>query len=459
MRDVLRSGLARAALVSALGFVVAAMAIVQSVVWFNLARVEAERSEELDAAIAELLEVRELEGEDALIEFLGLEDDDAMDFDEALFRLEEGYLVTLLTDETGERVMGFEGLERLREGWQAVPFEEGDDIEVMLVVTSLDDGATLNFARARSDEYFHWMESRDAAFFWLWVVGVPLSLLLAVVVSRSAVRRLDKLSGALRGIGVSNLRQRAPVSARQDEFDRLAQATNAMLDRIEALHAKLETASIGMAHDLKTPVSRISNRLQLMRQDIDDRRALAQHLDAAQAQIESVAQTFQSLLRLGEIESGVRRAQFQHVDMSALVQDVCESFEPVFSDRARRLDVSIVAGVNLQGDADLLTHMLSNLLENSIEYGTPGGNTWVRLQASPRGCLLQVGDDGPGIPAEDQPFVFDRFYRGDGSRSAPGNGLGLSIAKAVCELHDGRLLLLPDQQGAVFDCDFPAGPA
>ncbi|MEM1434500.1 MAG: ATP-binding protein [Pseudomonadota bacterium] len=434
------------------------MAIVQSVVWVNLARVEAERSEELDAAVAELLEVREIEGEDALREFLGL-DDDVIDFDEALFRLGEGYLVALLTDAAGEPVLGVEGLERLREGWQEVPFEEGEVLDVMLDLNRLDEGETLRFARARSDDYFHWIESRDAAFFWLWVVGVPLSLLLAVVVSRGAVSRLDRLSAALRNIGVSNLRQRAPVSPRQDEFDRLAEATNAMLDRIEALHAKLETASIGMAHDLKTPVSRISNRLQLMRQDIDDRLALTQHLDAAETQIESVAQTFQSLLRLGEIESGVRRAQFQRVDMSALVEDVCESFEPVFSDRARRLDVSIVSGVSVHGDADLLTHMLSNLLENSIEYGTPGGNSWVRLQASVRGCLLQVGDDGPGIPAEDQAFVFDRFYRGDGSRSAPGNGLGLSIAKAVCELHDGRLQLLPDQPGAVFDGDFPVKPA
>ena len=179
------------------------------------------------------------------------------------------------------------------------------------------------------------------------------------------------------------------------------------------------------------------------------------HLDNANQQLSSVITTFQGMIRLSEIESGRQKQYFKQVNLSELLSEISESYEPVFTDQHRELEISVVDNVYCMGDQDLLNQLVCNLLENSLEHGRQNGKTWLRLQSHRKGALLQIGDDGPGISPQHRHHIFERFYRADISRGKEGNGLGLSIVKAICSLHEGQISLLENQQGAVFDIELP----
>lgn len=404
-----------------------------------------------------LTEIYQEDGLHGIREEFGDPDETIWDEDHAFFMLtEEGFAVLLLSADN-ESLFGFPALRGMSADWTSLSFfDDEEHLEVRVLQQRFSDGVSMSVGQARSDEYFFVSETMQTGFFWLCVIVLPLAIVIGLILSRKVYRRLNELVLVAEEIGHGSLDQRAPLQGKNDEFDRLASTMNAMLDRIQSLHLNLETASAGMAHDLKTPLSRLSNRMQLLQQDKDDPAALGQHLQVAQAQLHQITNTLHNLLRLSEIESGQRRERFIELDVSAVIGDVLDSYEPVFTDAGRTLQVSLVPGIRMRGDADLLVQMLTNLLENSIEHGRPGGRTWVRLQGARDGCVLQVGDDGPGVPDAEQSRIFERFFRGDISRGAPGNGLGLSIVKAVCELHGGSVALLEQHTGAVFDCHFPA---
>lgn len=453
---MLSSTVFRLTLIYSLGFFLVALVLGSLVGGFYLNQIDSEHLEEHREWVEWVSELYAEEGIDALREELESEEGIEWDEEHTVYRLFDEEFALLIENEAGRLVFGYPGLADTGEDWEWLEFEEAEEfIELRSLTAPLPGGHLLTLSSARSHEYHYILELMSSGFYWLLLIVVPLSLLTGYALSRGVIHRLNRLSGTVEAIGRGSMAERIQVE-RDDEFGRLSLQVNAMLDRIEALHRNLETTSVGIAHDLKTPLSRLANRLHLMQQDIDNPGALGAHLEVAQSQLQSVIQTFQGLLRLGEIESGERRKQFAPLNLSELVNGVVESYEPVFSDVGRELEASVVPDVQLAGDPDLLIQMLTNLLENSIEHGREGGRTWVRLQASPEGAVLQVGDDGPGIPAEQHDRVFERFYRGDASRGAPGNGLGLSIVKAVCELHRGRVALLGQQSGAVFDCYLPA---
>ncbi|MEJ6474481.1 sensor histidine kinase [Pseudoalteromonas piscicida] len=135
--------------------------------------------------------------------------------------------------------------------------------------------------------------------------------------------------------------------------------------------------------------------------------------------------------------------------------ELTDSFIPVFEDAEKALSISILPNITCYGDADLLAQLICNLLENALEYSRPGASVWVRLQSHSSGVLLQLGDDGPGIATSDKAHIFERFYCADTSRSSSGNGLGLSIVKAICDIHEAEIYLLEDQTGAVFNIEIP----
>ena len=156
-----------------------------------------------------------------------------------------------------------------------------------------------------------------------------------------------------------------------------------------------------------------------------------------------------------KIESGKRKQQFKSLNLSQLISEMADNYEPLFSDTGRVLDISVVDNVFCMGDPDLLNQMLNNLLENALDYSEESATVWVRLQHHTSGVLLQVGDSGPGISDADFDKVFTRFYRADISRNKPGNGLGLSIVQAICKLHGADIALLPKQAGATFNINIP----
>ena len=179
------------------------------------------------------------------------------------------------------------------------------------------------------------------------------------------------------------------------------------------------------------------------------------HIDKATAELNSIVKTFTHLIRLNEIESGKRKLGFIKLNFSNIVSELADSYQPVFDDENKTLEVSIVDNVMCLGDGDLLSQLINNLLENALIYSERNAKVWIRLQSNESGALLQIGDSGPGIPGAMHEQVFERFYRADYSRNKPGNGLGLSIVKAICDLHDANICLLVNQAGAVFDITLP----
>lgn len=284
---------------------------------------------------------------------------------------------------------------------------------------------------------------------------IPISLLTGFFTSRSVVRRLNMISATAETIDEGRLDARVPLKGNGDEFDRLSVAVNDMLDRIGALTRNLEGVSVGVAHDLKTPVSNLAGRLQLLERDAGDPEAVSGHVAAAEKHIATLLRTLDALLRLGEVEAGQRRGAFAAMDLSELVEDMADSFQPLFEDADKQLDLRAAPGVAVNGDRDLLTQMISNLLENTLEHARDGANAWMRLRISDGAAFLEVGDDGPGLPAHAADSVFERFVRLDSSRTTPGNGLGLSLVRAIAELHNGHARVVATDPGAVFEVSLP----
>jgi signal transduction histidine kinase len=256
----------------------------------------------------------------------------------------------------------------------------------------------------------------------------------ALVLGWYLTRRLSAVSETVDAIMAGDLDRRVRVSVRRDEFDRVASALNTMLDRIAGLMENLRQVSSDVAHDLRTPLLRLRNELdQVGRVDGAAERAIEQG--------DHLLRLFGSILRISEVEGGDLQHGFAAVDLSALANDVAESFQPALSDSGHRFAWDVTPGAIVQGDRELLAQALSNLLDNARVH-TPQG-TRIRLSLTLRegSIRLAVTDNGPGVSDVERPALLRRFYRAEASRTTPGNGLGLSLVAAVAAAHGGRIEL------------------
>ncbi len=272
-------------------------------------------------------------------------------------------------------------------------------------------------------------------------LGFFLSLISGYFASRQAARRADALSRTAQDVMRGDLTRRAPVVGANDEFDTLAQDLNAMLDRIERLMRSARTAGDAIAHDLRTPLTRLRTRLEAALEsppnEDADREALRRALD----ETDSVLATFTAVLRLARVQSAAGW-QFQRVDLSAIARDLVEFYEPVAEDGGVSLSSEIEDGLVVPGEASLLTQALSNLIENAIKYTPAPGRLHVSAMRNQSDRVaLSVADTGPGVAPEDRERVIDRFVRLEAARSTPGAGLGLSLVAAVAEVHRADLKL------------------
>jgi signal transduction histidine kinase len=296
--------------------------------------------------------------------------------------------------------------------------------------------------------------------------GAGATLLLAgigggIMVSR-VMHRVEMINRASERIMAGDLTGRLPVSsgaARGDEFDRLANNLNRMLDRIEELVEGLRQVSTDIAHDLRTPLARLRRNLEAVRGDAADE-ANAAHLaaiDGAVAQADDLLATFAGLLRIAQIESRAVRFVFTRVDLSAIADAVLEVYRPAAEEKQQKLEGHIAASVYVAGDRLLLTQMVANIAENAIRHAPEGVSIEIALRPGPKhGPLLTISDNGPGIPQSERGKVFRRFYRLDSSRGSPGNGLGLSLVAAIAELHGVAIQLAANvPQGLKVTLVFP----
>ena len=285
---------------------------------------------------------------------------------------------------------------------------------------------------------------------WSLLVVVVLGLGGGVFVARRVLRRIDAMTGTTQRIMAGDLSGRLPVGRSGDELDRLAENLNAMLERIEALMTGLKEVSDNIAHDLKTPLTRLRNRaeeaLALSGNEAEYRNALERTIEESDALIS----TFNALLMIARAESGQARGDMDEFDAADVARGIHELYEPLAEDNGLNLQVS-TEPTPIRGNRELISQALANLVENAIKYGKPlpsqGAevplNGEIRIEARREGGLvhLQVTDHGPGIPATDRKHAMERFVRLDASRTQPGSGLGLSLAAAVATLHGGELRL------------------
>lgn len=288
-------------------------------------------------------------------------------------------------------------------------------------------------------------------------VALLLSLALGLSLSRAMQQRMDAIGRTAGEIMAGDLSQRVPLSARQDEFDALAMRLNGMLDRIQQLIKGLHEVTDNIAHDLRSPLTRLRNRLEVT---LLEPRAEAEYRQVIQQGIEDAAsliQTFNALLGVAQTEAGNHRGEWTAVDLSALLHDLADLYTPAAEDRQLRLELALQDGVSVVGSRDLLAQAVGNLLENAIKYTPEQGCIRLQLRADADGVELAVSDSGAGIPAAEREHVLERFVRLENSRHTAGNGLGLSLVRAVAKLHQAELRLGDAHPGLRVSLHFPPG--
>ncbi|VAW80959.1 Sensor protein basS/pmrB [hydrothermal vent metagenome] len=295
------------------------------------------------------------------------------------------------------------------------------------------------------------------------ILGFAITLVLGgvggFVLSRRVMKRLEAINTTSREIINGDLSRRIALQHSGDEFDSLAGNLNAMLDRIEELMEGVRRVSDSIAHDLRTPLARLRNRLELLRTEQEKNHQDPTLTEQALNDADGLLKTFNALLRIARIETRQHKEAFSETDMGALLHDVVELYEPLAEEKGQSLRLQVDADVNMQGDRDLLFQAMANLLDNAIKYTPPQGHIEITLEKQDDSARISIADSGPGIPESEREQVFQRFYRLEKSRTTPGNGLGLSLVAAVARIHGMTLRLEDNQPGLRIVCEFPINPA
>jgi signal transduction histidine kinase len=386
-----------------------------------------------------------------------------------------GSSLYLVTTATGEGLAGNVGsLEPgvldhpgwLETNYRRLEAPEGNDHRALVQVVQLPGGFRLLVGRD--------LEERERLFGiianagqWSLALVIVLGLAGGFFVSRRVLNRIEAMTETAQTIMAGDLAGRLPVAGTGDELDRLAEHLNAMLERIEALMRGLKEVSDNIAHDLKTPLTRLRNRCeQALRgaSGVDDYRAA---LEATIAESDDLIRTFDALLMIARAESGQARDNMTEFDAAEIARDVGELYEPLADEKGIALTVEAPVAAPVRGNRELVSQALANLIDNAIKYAGPNG----KVNGAPAEIVVKAGNDGerialsvadrgPGIAEADRGRVVERFVRLEQSRSEPGSGLGLSLAAAVARLHGGELKLEDNHPGLRSTIALPrAGPA
>ena len=276
---------------------------------------------------------------------------------------------------------------------------------------------------------------------------VFIALLMGVMMGRAILRRMDTIGRTASEIMAGDLSQRVPVSGRNDEFDALAQRLNNMLERIEVVLAGMREVTDNVAHDLRSPITRIRNRMEVT---LLERRDEAEYRDAMKQTIkdaDTMVRTFNAILQTAQANAGAIRADLLPVDLSKLVREMGELYTPVAEEAGLTLRIESGAPITVPGHRDLLAQAIGNLLDNAVKYTPRGGTLYLELIAGDGTVDLVVEDSGPGIPEKERHRVKQRFVRLDSVRQKEGNGLGLSLVDAIARQHGATLLFEDNEPG------------
>ena len=387
-----------------------------------------------------------------------------------------GANIYLVTDAAGQKLAGnvqsvpSAVLNQTETEPQVVPYLQVDDQDgpgdgkerhaALVSVAGLPDGARILVGRdiTESEELIA-VVRRSLVL--TAVTMIALGLLSWVFVSRHVLRRIDSIAATSHSIVAGDLSGRLEVTGSGDEFDRLAESLNAMLERIERLMLGLKQVSDNIAHDLKTPLTRMRNRLEaaLRRSDaeVDYREALQATIDDA----DHLIRTFNALLMIARVEAGSSDAEFRNFDAAEVGRDVFELYEPLAEEAAVALGLNAPGPAELHGNKELISQALANLVDNAIKYVDGRGGAprvVISVKSAPGEVVFEVADNGSGVAEVDRKRIVERFVRLEESRSKPGAGLGLSLVSAVARLHGGELSLANNDPGLRAILRFPSPP-
>jgi len=283
---------------------------------------------------------------------------------------------------------------------------------------------------------------------------VILGLIVGIRIGRITERRITAISNTLAEVSSGNLASRISTAPKaRDDLSRVSTEINSMLGQIKRLLESQEQISNDIAHDMRTPLQHLRQRLEKLR---DSPTIRSDDITASLDQTEEIIATFNALLRIAQIEGSDRRERFAWNDLHEVIGNVTEVFEPTAEDAGIELTIEVPdEHLEVFGDRNLLTQLLSNLVENAIKHCPSGSKVLVSGENTPEGLILRITDNGPGIEPLDQERIFHRFFRGEKSRNSPGNGLGLALAKAICDLHGAEITVSENDPGTIFEINFP----
>ena len=341
----------------------------------------------------------------------------------------------------GRRIAGDMDTGRPRLGWSNIIFidpEEGADPGRALAI-GLPDGTRLAVAADREP-----LEAIDRRILVIFAVASLAILLLGIVgglILGAYLRgRIGRIGRTAEAIVSGDLARRMPIGPRGDEFDDLARTLNRMLDRIERLMNNLRQISSDIAHDLRTPLSRLRNHLEEMRSGDGVRE---EDVQSAVARTDDILKLFAAILRISELERGAASRYFVPLRLDEIARDICESYAPAIEDSGRSLACAIDGSVTATGDRELISQIIANLLDNAMVHTPIGTHITLTLNA----LALVIADNGHGIASEDRTRVLQRFVRLDQSRTRPGHGLGLNLAAAIVEAHGWTIAVESNNPG------------
>lgn len=275
------------------------------------------------------------------------------------------------------------------------------------------------------------------------IMGAIGGLILSLIIHR----RLEQVNLICRRVMSGSLDERVAVSGAGDEFDHLAENFNEMLSRINELIVGIQQVSYSIAHDLRTPLNRLRNRLEKITLKKMTPGKMVAEVEAAIQETDTIVGTFNAILRIAQAESGAGIQHFEPFDLSDMMQDIADLYGPVAEDRKIRLIATIASGLAINGDRHLLSQAIANLVDNAIKYTPSKGAVSLALTEEGNQAVITVSDTGPGIPPEYYEKVTERFFRIEESRSTPGSGLGLALASAALKLHKGELIFSDNEPG------------